>query len=55
LAVEIDRDVHEADNVKNFDLERQNLLEKYGITFLRFSNHQIFENLESILQVIRPN
>jgi very-short-patch-repair endonuclease len=49
LGVEIDGDVHESDDVKIYDLERQKYLEQFGVSFLRFSNEEVLASLETVL------
>jgi very-short-patch-repair endonuclease len=46
LAIEIDGDSH--DNKKYLDKERDLFLEKYKIKTIRFTNKEVFENLEDI-------
>ena len=46
LAIEIDGDSH--DNKKYLDRERDLFLEKYRIKTIRFSNEEVFKNLEKI-------
>ena len=51
LAVEIDGDSHfqQDSNDKN----RQDYIEMFGIRFLRFTNEEVYNNLEGVLEVIR--
>jgi cyclase len=52
LAIEIDENVHSLEEVKRNDIERQTHLESFGIRFLRFSNNEIVQNLESVIKQI---
>ena len=52
LAIEIDGDIHLSSDVNANDLVRQQYLEQFGISFLRFSNEEILENIESVLDII---
>jgi very-short-patch-repair endonuclease len=52
LAIEIDGDSHYVEGADINDRERQSIIESYGITFLRFTNKEIYENLEGILEII---
>ncbi|HEV8080023.1 MAG TPA: 1-(5-phosphoribosyl)-5-[(5-phosphoribosylamino)methylideneamino]imidazole-4-carboxamide isomerase [Chitinophagaceae bacterium] len=52
LAIEIDGSIHALENVKKNDSERQAILEKLGIKFLRFTNTQIKLELEKVIFVI---
>ena len=42
LIVEIDGDVHQFQ--KEFDAEREKILKKLGVSFVRFSNSQVLDN-----------
>jgi phosphoribosylformimino-5-aminoimidazole carboxamide ribotide isomerase len=53
LAIEIDGTNHDLEEVKKNDTERQTYLESLGITVLRFSNVDVFENIELIVQKIQ--
>ena len=44
LAIEIDGDVHEKEEQKEYDINRQNYLENYGITFVRIKNEELLGN-----------
>ena len=52
LAVEVDGDSHFKYGVKEKDKRRQNKIESYGIKVLRFTNIDIYENIESVLDQI---
>lgn len=52
LVIEIDGDVHEAEDVKKNDEERQSYLQKMGLTILRFKNEEVFQNKKAVLQKI---
>ena len=52
LAIEIDGSVHSLEEVKLNDAERQKNLEELGITFLRFTNRQVTEELDKVIQII---
>ena len=52
LAIEADGAVHEEESVKSNDQERQIMLEKDGIRFLRFTNHEIMQHLTDIIKKI---
>lgn len=49
LAVEIDGDTHFSDGREEKDRARERLIESYGITFLRFTNIEVNENIEGVL------
>ncbi len=52
LAIEVDGESHfnEAAGVR--DEQRQAIIESFGITFLRFTNRDIYENLDGVLYKI---
>ncbi len=52
LAIELDGQVHYHSAAEQADLERDAVLEAFGIIVLRFENKDVFENLEGILQEI---
>jgi very-short-patch-repair endonuclease len=52
LAIEIDGDSHFQEGAAKYDEERQILIESTGIKFLRFTNNQVYENLNGVLEAI---
>ena len=52
LAAELDGDSHFGDGAERRDADRQAYVESFGITFLRFTNEDIFRNLDEVLQAI---
>ena len=52
LAIEIDGDSHYQADVPAKDRERQLFIEGQGIVFLRFTNKDIFENLDGVIRTI---
>jgi very-short-patch-repair endonuclease len=52
LAIEIDGDSHFKENSENKDAERQAFIEAFGINFMRFTNNDIYENIDGVLQTI---
>jgi len=53
LAIEVDGSIHEMDDVKRNDIERQTHLESLGIKFLRFTNKQVLTELEVVIEKIQ--
>jgi len=51
LAIEIDGDTHYGRN-KKADLVRQKYIESFKIKFLRFTNKDIIENIDGVLESI---
>lgn len=53
LAIEIDGSIHSLEEVKLNDHIRQTHLESFGITFLRFTNVQVNNNLAEVINEIK--
>jgi len=52
LVIEIDGDSHFTEEGKEYDSERTQILEGYGLHVMRFTNNEVLDNLESISQTI---
>ncbi len=52
VIIEIDGDIHTDNDVQKRDVERQSSLEPEGISFIRFRNHDIENNLEDVINKI---
>lgn len=52
LAIEADGNIHEDELVKKMDYERQSMLEKDGICFLRFTNYEIMQQFADVTKEI---
>ena len=52
LAIEIDGESHFKDGVAEYDRKRQSYIEYLGITFLRFTNNDVYDNLDAVLESI---
>ncbi len=50
LAIEIDGESHNERN--NYDQDRQERLERLGISFLRFDGFQVIKNVNGVLHII---
>lgn len=53
LAVEIDGSIHDLEEVKRNDDQRQSNMELLGIQFLRFTNEQVFTEPDYIIEQIK--
>jgi very-short-patch-repair endonuclease len=51
LVIEIDGASHE--EKQEADSKRQKEIERYGISFLRFSDHEVKQNLDGVLESLR--
>lgn len=52
LAIEVDGDSHFSEGSEVWDKARQDFIESFGISFLRFTNKEIYENLDEVLAKI---
>lgn len=52
LAIEIDGDSHSGDDAQAYDAERQAFLESKGTRVLRFTNQQIYKELDAVVEAI---
>ena len=52
LAIEVDGESHRTPEAQKYDQERQLFIEEFGIRFLRYTNEEVYENLEGVLRVI---
>jgi very-short-patch-repair endonuclease len=52
LAIEIDGDSHFTSEAMEYDQARTTHLKRFGIEVLRFTNLEIFENIEAVLAAI---
>ncbi len=53
LAIEVDGNIHELDEVKLKYIKRQNELEKLGVVFIRFENFDVKNNLEFVIKNLK--
>jgi very-short-patch-repair endonuclease len=52
LAIEVDGDSHFVTGAQEYDRDRQEYIESFGIRFLRFTNTDVTENIDGVCQVI---
>ena len=52
LVIEVDGSIHNLEEVKNNDQQRQHLLEKDGVIVLRLTNEEILTELEKVIRKI---
>jgi len=53
LVIEVDGDSHYwNEEAKEYDRRRQTYIESYGIRFLRFTNVEIYQNIDGVLLAI---
>ncbi|MBD2525310.1 endonuclease domain-containing protein [Nostoc sp. FACHB-133] len=53
LAIEIDGDSHYQDGVPEYDRDRQAFLESKGTRFLRFTNQEVYQDIDGVMDKIR--
>ena len=49
LAIEVDGKSHFSEDQIPYDVERENYIKSFGIHFLRFTNNEVYQNIDSIL------
>ncbi|MFM2061495.1 MAG: hypothetical protein RLZZ507_1165 [Cyanobacteriota bacterium] len=52
LVIEVDGDSHFTPEGQEYDLERTNILQGYGLRIVRFTNNEVLNNFESVCQII---
>ena len=52
LAIEIDGDSHFNPKAKQYDKEREEYIKSFGVIFLRFTNKDITENINGVIEVV---
>ena len=52
LAIEIDGESHFLKGAAEYDRERQTYIESFGIKFVRFTNNDVYNNLDGVLETI---
>jgi very-short-patch-repair endonuclease len=52
LVIEIDGDSHYTEQGQDYDQERNQRLEGYGLKVIRFTNQQVLENFEGVCEAI---
>lgn len=52
LVIELDGGIHEAEEVKRYDADRENTMKDLGLSVLRFKNEQVIKNTHQVMQII---
>ena len=52
LAIELDGESHYQDDAVEYDRQRQRFIESHGHKVIRFTNGQIFEDIDQVLKII---
>ena len=53
LAIELDGKIHDKPEVKILDEQRESELRNWGYEVIRFTNQELFQNIEKVLQTIK--
>lgn len=53
LVIEVDGGIHDLEENKRLDAERQKNIEDLGITVIRFSNNEVLYKIEEVLNKIK--
>ena len=51
LVIELDGEIH--NQQKEYDIGREAEMKEYDIKVIRFTNHEVFENIEGVMERIR--
>jgi imidazole glycerol-phosphate synthase subunit HisF len=52
LVIEVDGNIHNEEEVKRNDEARQQYIEQNGLTVVRFTNKEVFSNIDEVLKTI---
>ena len=52
LIIEVDRNIHDKEEIKSYDIERENSLVNEEYTVIRFTNKQVLNEIEFVLLTI---
>lgn len=52
LVIEVDGDIHCTENAQEYDRQRTEILEGYGLKVIRFTNEEVLQNLAGVVEVI---
>ncbi|MCD4696087.1 MAG: endonuclease domain-containing protein [Bacteroidales bacterium] len=52
LIIEVDGSIHNVEEQKEYDLGRNEELEQLGLKIIRFTNEQVFQNLDQVTKEI---
>ncbi len=52
LVIEIDGDSHYTENAQEYDRQRTEILQGYGLKVIRFNNHEVLDNLVGVVTII---
>jgi very-short-patch-repair endonuclease len=53
LVIEVDGSVHDGQEQKEYDVEREKILKEIGLRIIRFKNYEVQKNLQGVVERIR--
>ncbi|MFB6318280.1 endonuclease domain-containing protein [Saccharicrinis sp. FJH54] len=55
LVIEIDGEIHNFKNRKDYDISREDELAKHGISVIRFTNKEVEKNIDEVIKKIESS
>jgi|SRR5690348_9432609 len=55
LVIEVDGDIHEEEDIKQADKERETHLKELSLKIVRFTNKEIYHQIGKVLEIIKSN
>jgi cyclase len=55
LVIELDGSIHELENIKQYDQQREAIITELGITVMRFSNDAVFLEADKLIEKIEAH
>lgn len=55
LVIELDGSIHELENIKSYDQQRETIINELGITVMRFSNDAVFLEADKVIEKIEAH
>ena len=52
LVIEVDGGIHSLPENKEYDIDREKVIREFGIEVIRFTNEQVFLNIEKVIEQI---
>lgn len=52
LVIEVDGSIHDENEIKEYDIERENNLKELGLIVIRFTNNQVENDFEAVIMDI---
>ena len=55
LVIELDGSIHELENIKKYNQQRETIINELGITVMRFSNDAVFLEADKVIEKIEAH